>query len=302
MRSSAPLVSIIIPVFNNEETLCKTIDSVLAQTFGDWELIIVDDGSTDRSLEIATSYRERDVRIRCVAQANSGAGSARNTALAMAVGRYVALLDGDDQCFPNRLAIQVDYLSLHSEIDVLGGAIVEVDLRTERELGVSYSPCEHETLVREIWYRSPFFTPTVMAKREFFECLAGFSGPVRRAEDYDLWLRGVCGPQAGKHTFSPEFLRGQDYDLWIRGARGFRYGNINVPLVRYRRKVRPHVRDAWWTSRIVVRRGLANGLGLATAWYALRPFLSLSVNVPLAYICGTTTWLRRMSRLGARQQ
>ena len=103
-------VSIITPCYNGERFLAETVESVLGQTYADWELWIVDDGSRDRTAEIAASYAERDSRIRLIRQANGGAASARNNAMRRAEGQYIALLDADDLWEPEFLERQLAFM------------------------------------------------------------------------------------------------------------------------------------------------------------------------------------------------
>src|SRR5437879_1424517 len=106
-----PAVSIITPAYNAEPYLAETVRSVLAQTFGDFEMIIVDDGSTDGTAAVAQRFAEGDSRIRVVRQRNAGISGARNTAMAQAKAPIFALLDSDDIWFPNYLDEQLRLLS-----------------------------------------------------------------------------------------------------------------------------------------------------------------------------------------------
>ena len=100
-----PVISIIIPVYNSERYIHRCIDSVLRQTFPDYELILVDDGSSDLSGEICDSYANKDIRIKVIHQINSGVSSARNTGIAMAKGKYITFCDSDDELWPDYLAV-----------------------------------------------------------------------------------------------------------------------------------------------------------------------------------------------------
>jgi glycosyltransferase involved in cell wall biosynthesis len=107
-----PIVSIIMPCFNSERYIVEAIDSVINQSFEDWELFIADDGSTDRTLEIASSYKNRDKRIQVVSNSHSkGAPGARNTCLAHSTGRYIAFLDSDDLWLPKKLTLQLEFMA-----------------------------------------------------------------------------------------------------------------------------------------------------------------------------------------------
>ena len=104
------LVSIITPMYNAEKYVPQTIESVLLQTYGDWEMIIVDDGSKDSSAEIVADYSKKDSRVKLIKQKNGGCASARNNALDNAQGQYICFLDSDDLWEPVFLAEQIKFL------------------------------------------------------------------------------------------------------------------------------------------------------------------------------------------------
>ena len=109
-----------MPVYNGEKHLAQAIDSVLGQTFGDFELIIVDDGSTDGTAQMLAGYGQRDQRVRIYHQENQGVTVSRNAGCCVARGEYIAVLDADDVSLPQRLERQVRWLDAHSGIGVLG--------------------------------------------------------------------------------------------------------------------------------------------------------------------------------------
>jgi len=164
MSEPAPLVSIVVPCYNAGAYLGATLDSVLAQTFTDWECVVIDDASRDDSSTVLARYAERDARIRAVYQAvNGGAAAARNAGLAVIRGRYLAFLDSDDHWLPEKLEKQVAYLRetgaplVHTSYRFIdekghflpGGvkASDRVDLRTymrNTEIGMSTSLLDRE--------------------------------------------------------------------------------------------------------------------------------------------------------------
>jgi len=219
------LVTVVTPAFNAEKTLHECIRSIRGQTYHNWEHIIVDDGSTDGTWCCLQRYSAEDSRIRIVGQANSGQSKARNVAICEARGKYIALLDADDQSVPKRLELQVEFLEANPDVDVVGGSIVNLSEEGE-VLGVSSLPATHEDLAINIFRRNPFFTSTVMARREFFVDLYGFDETLRRVEDHDLWLRGY---------------------------RSFRYHNMQIPLSYYRHRRRISWSDALHSARVIVR-------------------------------------------------
>lgn len=117
------LVSIIIPCYNYGWLLAETLDSVLAQTYQQWECIVIDDGSTDTTRTVAESYQRRDARFRYAYQANAGMSAARNRGLALAQGDYIQFLDADDLLAAPKLATQAQLFAAHPEFDLVYGAV-----------------------------------------------------------------------------------------------------------------------------------------------------------------------------------
>jgi glycosyltransferase involved in cell wall biosynthesis len=258
-------------------------------------MIIVDDGSKDNTWDVAQAYCRANTKVTCFWQNNAGVASARNSALSRARGEYIALLDADDECLPQRLDVEVEYLLRNREVTVVGSGAIEMDATSNKILGICRLPATHEELIRTMYYRTPFFAPTVMARRLFFEQLGGFDPRRRYGEDHDLWLRGIAG---GKRcmAFTEELRRAQDIDLWIRGSGSFVYANIPSPLIRYRRKLQPTRQESWCISKLmfrhcVVEQGLLSGI-----WFATRPLIAYLVNRIYYSVCGRTLWLRRLDR------
>ena len=184
-----PLVSVVMPVFNGEKYLAKAIESILAQTFTDFEFIIVDDGSRDRSAEIASSYAELDERIRFVKLArNRGVADARNQGMAIASGDFIAPMDCDDVSLPERLQRQVDFLGRNHDIGVLGtGAqAVNEDLRPLFNFDL---PQQHALIVFNLFVGSFFIHPSTMIRREALEAIGGYEPSRLTAVDTELWSR-----------------------------------------------------------------------------------------------------------------
>ena len=145
ISTAAPTVSVVMPVYNTEAYLGDALDSILAQTFTDWELICVDDGSSDCSLDVLRRYERADPRIRVVSRPYSGVARARNDGMALARGRYIAAMDSDDVALPERLRRQVDYMESHPECVGLGAAvrIVGPDLMPIKD---ELKALDHETI------------------------------------------------------------------------------------------------------------------------------------------------------------
>lgn len=108
-----PMVTVVVPCYNHAKYLAECLDSVLAQTYSNWEVIIVNDGSVDNSVEVASAYCDKDVRIRLINQPNAGPSAARNRGVSAGCGQYIAFLDADNKLAPQYLELGVDYLNTH---------------------------------------------------------------------------------------------------------------------------------------------------------------------------------------------
>jgi glycosyltransferase involved in cell wall biosynthesis len=190
--AAAPRVTIITPAYNAERSLAATLDSAIQQTMSDFELIVVDDGSTDRTVAIAESYAAKDPRVRMIRQPNGGSATARNTAIRAARGELFALLDSDDLWMPDFLASQLAILSEHPDIDIvsvnainLGGPLDGTPLKP-----VS-GGCVPISLLDLIEVEDSVCIMTVF-RRKVVERTGGFDPSVLDNEDYDLWLRAAC--------------------------------------------------------------------------------------------------------------
>lgn len=184
---SAPLISVILPVYNGGEYLAQAVESVLTQTFADFELIIINDGSTDNSWEIIQNYAREDGRIKAFAQANKGLVATLNRGLAKARGVYLARMDSDDICFAHRFAAQVEALEARPELGVLGGALALIDGKGRIVSKQTYP--RGKRLKERLLYGSLLCHPLAMGRTELFRSAGGYRAYYRHCEDYDLWLR-----------------------------------------------------------------------------------------------------------------
>lgn len=184
----APYVSIIIPTYNRAPLIGAAIASVLAQTFSDFEVIVVDDGSTD---ETEKAVRELpDSRIIYIKQERKGRSRARNTALCLAQGRYIAFLDSDDLYLPAKLALQVSYLDSHPHIGMIYTSAYCVDC-SGKALNEKYIASVSGEIYKSIAFFRPvtITLPTVMVRREIFAEVGDFDENMHRFEDTDMWRR-----------------------------------------------------------------------------------------------------------------
>lgn len=180
-----PSVSVIIPTYNRGWTLRAAIDSVLAQTYRDFELIVVDDGSTDDTAEILQSYGP-DIQV--LRQANAGVSAARNTGVRSAKGDFIAFLDSDDRWLPDKLGVQVDFFASYPDAVIC--QTEEIWIRNGKRVNpkkVHQKPSGH---IFKASLALCLVSPSaVMLRKALFDEIGGFDETLPACEDYDLWLR-----------------------------------------------------------------------------------------------------------------
>lgn len=186
-----PTVSVITPAWNAAEFLRETIDSVRAQTFTDWELVLVDDGSTDDTVAIVESYRALDPRVRLVRQPNSGPSTARNHGMRVAVGEFFAFLDSDDTWHPTFLEAQLAVFAQHPETWLVTGNGYHrggpLNGRPARPITDGYPVLPTMELITD---ECAVFIMTVF-RRAVYDSIGGFDETQWHSEDYDFWLRAA---------------------------------------------------------------------------------------------------------------
>ncbi|MBA3018056.1 MAG: glycosyltransferase [Proteobacteria bacterium] len=182
------LVSVIIPTYNRGWAIKEAIDSVLAQDFTDFELIVVDDGSTDNTQDILNSYKEDIIVLH---QENKGVSAARNRGIASASGQYIAFLDSDDLWLPQKLSTQVDFFNTNPD-----ALICQTEEKWIRNGMFANPKKRHRKLSGNIFEQSLYLclvSPSaVMMKRSLFEKAGMFDETLSACEDYDMWLRVSC--------------------------------------------------------------------------------------------------------------
>ena len=183
---SVPAVSVLMSVHNGAPWVRDAVASVLAQTAGDLELIVIDDGSTDTTREILA--RARDPRVRVEHQTRAGLTRALNHAVALARAPLAARLDADDLALPERLERQLTFLAAHAEVGLLGTGAREVD-EGGREVAVIRPPADDGALRRMLIRRNPFVHSSVVMRRAVVERAGGYDERLPVAQDYDLWMR-----------------------------------------------------------------------------------------------------------------
>ncbi len=184
----APLVTVLMPVFNCEAYVGEAIESILNQSFRDFEFIVINDGSTDRSGDILARYERMDERVKVYHQENRGIISSLNRGCDLARGRYIARMDADDISLAERLAKQVRYMEAHPEIGVLGTWIEYVDENGSSQ-GNWCMPTMPALIDWSLFFGSCLAHPSVMMRRDVVEQLGFYRPEALHIEDYDLWVR-----------------------------------------------------------------------------------------------------------------
>jgi glycosyltransferase involved in cell wall biosynthesis len=184
-----PLVSVILPVFNGAPYLRCAINSILEQSFQDFELLILDDGSDDGTHDILLDIAARDTRVKVISRENRGLVATLNELLERAQGEFLARMDADDVATPIRLARQVEALQNRESVVLVGGDVTIIDDRGRRLGGISYPPGtrEIETAALEGW--PSMCHPTFMMRSRAVRVAGGYSQDAYPAEDLDLLLR-----------------------------------------------------------------------------------------------------------------
>ncbi len=246
-----PKISIIMGIYNCAETLQEAIDSILAQTYTDWQMIMCDDGSQDDTYAVASVYMEKypDKFVLLKNERNMGVNFTLNRCLAEATGEYIARMDGDDISKPTRFEMEVEFLDSHPEY-----AIVSTPMDYFDETGVFMTGSSSgEPLRKSIARGTPFCHAACMVRREAYEAVGGY-------------------------TVDPRLLRVEDWHLWVKMyAAGYKGYNLAVPLYMmrddqkavHRRKFKYRIHEARVACLAVKELKLAKWRYL----FALRPIL-----------------------------
>ena len=186
---SAPRVTMLMAVHNGMPFLPEAIESVLSQTLHDFEFLLVDDASTDGSVDCIQSYADPRIRLVCN-ERRIGQGPSLNRGLALARGGYLARLDQDDRCLPERLSLQVNFLDSRPEIAAVGTRMFWIDARGRRQGMIGSRIDNFGAFLGMVFTReTPIGHPTAMFRRDVLQELGGYDGRYKPCEDYELWCR-----------------------------------------------------------------------------------------------------------------
>ena len=273
-----PLVTVIMPVYNGEAYIREAIDSILSQTFGDFELLILNDGSSDRSAAIVKSYQ--DPRIRLIENpTNLGLIPTLNRGLQLARGMFIARMDCDDRSLPQRFVRQLEFLRAHPNVGICGAWMEAIG---EREGYIWRYPIEPERIRASLLFESVLAHPSVMMRRELLE------------------RHGLC--------YSVTYQDAEDYGLWFEAAQHFALANLSEVLVQYRKhpqqtvQIQQQVRLA---AASCVRREQIERLGLQPTpdEIALHEAISTSQFQPTReFITYADDWLQKLQAANQRTE
>jgi len=252
-KKKPPKVTILLPVFNAEAYLNESVESILAQTFADFELLAINDGSTDHSREILTSFSDSRLKI-IDNDSNRGLIYTLNRGIELARGEFIARMDADDISKKNRLEKQVNYLNNHPKVALLGSWAEYVD-QDGRYILLRKVPMGNKIIQEKLLEVCCFIHPSVMLRTSVVRQFNGYRQDALHAEDYDLWL----------HI-------SENYEV----------DNISEPLIRYRihpdqisqrklvtqRKVADACRIASWRSRIKSGKLSPKTISPIPRWFA----------------------------------
>ncbi|MEK7375794.1 MAG: glycosyltransferase, partial [Candidatus Margulisiibacteriota bacterium] len=183
-----PTVSVVMSVYNGERFLKEAIESILRQAYQDFEFIIIDDGSTDSTFDLIRYYRDIDSRITSCIKTHSGLIDSLNLAAKLARGRWLSIMDCDDVAVPEKLMVQLDFLSQNPDIALLGSSMLNTDENLNPVFLQSY-PQNHDDIIKMMRYQNCFSHPAMVINKEAFLKAGGYRTAFLHAEDFDLSLR-----------------------------------------------------------------------------------------------------------------
>lgn len=261
-------VSVIMATYNCEDTVKESIDSILCQTYDNWEFIICDDGSSDNTFEILKEFEKKyPKKIKVIKnEKNSKLPYSLNHCLQYASGEYIARMDADDMSHEERLSEQVDFLDTHNEIDAVGTGMICFD--GEKITGVRKPQKNPNSSI--IGMGVPFFHATIMMRKKTYDELHGYSLKpyVLRCEDVDLWIRFFAQGHKGENI-----------------ERGLYYVREDMEAVKRRT-----VKNAMNTSKTLLKGFRENGYPIKQYVYIAKPIISILIPKKIKYLINKKRW------------
>jgi glycosyltransferase involved in cell wall biosynthesis len=221
--------SVLLPVFNGAGTLAQAIESILSQSEEDFELLVIDDKSRDRSAEIIRAYMSRDGRVEGVFhEANLGLAATLNEGLERARSGLVLRMDQDDESLPERIRLQVGFMEAHNDVAVAGSHVYHMAKRRQYDRLVRV-PVRHEEIMSVLPTSNCMYHPSTILRK----------AAVLEAGGYDA-----------------DFKNAEDYELWLRLSRKFRLANLDIPLLRYRFSTGGMTLGRKWQQLLYVQKAI----------------------------------------------
>ena len=210
VADNSPLVSIILPTYNCAAFLSHSIGTILSQTYNSYEIIVIDDGSTDNTKEVLYPFMQRIKYIR--SEQNKGLPTARNIGILPAQGKYIAFIDADDLWLPEKLQTDIEYFETHPEVSMVYSKHINIDEKGDDLGGNTKKQLPSGNIFTQLFSEQNFIiTSSVVVRKEVFETTG---------------------------LFDEQLFNCQDWDMWLRIAFHFKVAGINKPLVKYRHN--PH--------------------------------------------------------------
>ena len=236
-------VSVVLSAYNSEKFLKQALESILNQSYKEYEFIILDDASTDSTKKIIQNLTNKDARIIAVYNdINKGLTTNLNKAISLAKGAYIARMDADDIAFPARIEKQVMFLDNNPEIDIVGTAAIDID-ENANEIQLRTSPQFHDDIIALLPKANPMIHSTVVFRKNSFASIGFYNEAYRTTQDYEMWFR-AAGKGLRFHNLQETLLKYRMdnnyhkrkslkyrlYDCKLR-LQGFKH--INLPFYRY---------------------------------------------------------------------
>ena len=274
VNSKAPKVTVFIPVYNREKYVGEAIESILAQTFSNFEILLVDDGSTDQSVDTIRSFSDPRIRLVCN-EGNLGIPKTRNKGVELARGQYMAMLDSDDRAYPKRLEKQVAFLDLHPKYAQIGSWCRMMDAQGSILNKIKRQPVLPDDIHAQFLFRCAMSNRSIMARTAILQ----------------------------EYGYRNDFPRCQDYELHVRLAKHYKLGNLPECLVYGRihsQQITGQTTTLGDTKKREIIRKQLNELGVTFSEEDLDPHLTLSRMrkfrfIPDAsYLTWSREWLLRL--------
>jgi glycosyltransferase involved in cell wall biosynthesis len=238
--SGRPAISVVMPTYNARPFVGLAVESILAQTFEDFEFVIVDDGSTDGSTDVLREYAARDSRIRLLRNdVNLDFVRSRNSGIAASRGSFIANMDSDDIALPDRLSAQYAFMRANPEVGVCGAAVILIDA-DGRDVGIRRYRADDGGLRARLFLFNPFAQPVTMIRKDALDAVG---------------------------LYDPDLVLADDLDLWFRIGRHYRFANLDAPLLKYR----VHPGSATGSRLRDMQRAVARVRAIARREYGYRP-------------------------------